>query len=47
MRYVNIPIGDKEYPKAEQVSQFLKLTERSRRRASFTCTAPAAGTVQV
>jgi len=25
MHYVNIPMGDKEYPKAEQVNQFLKL----------------------
>jgi protein tyrosine/serine phosphatase len=27
MRYVNIPMGDKEYPKLEQVSQFLKLVD--------------------
>jgi protein tyrosine/serine phosphatase len=26
MRYVNIPMGDKEYPKLDQVNQFLKLT---------------------
>jgi protein tyrosine/serine phosphatase len=25
MHYVNIPMGDKEYPKIEQVNQFLKL----------------------
>lgn len=27
MRYVNIPMGDKEYPKLEQVNQFLKLVD--------------------
>jgi protein tyrosine/serine phosphatase len=27
MRYVNIPMDDKEYPKSEQVSQFLKLVD--------------------
>jgi protein tyrosine/serine phosphatase len=27
MRYVNIPMGDKEYPKLDQVNQFLKLTD--------------------
>ena len=27
MRYVNIPMGDKEYPKLDQVNQFLKLVE--------------------
>jgi protein tyrosine/serine phosphatase len=25
MRYVNIPMGDKEYPKVEQVNEFLNL----------------------
>ena len=27
MHYVNIPMGDKEYPKAEEVTQFLKLVD--------------------
>ena len=27
MHYVNIPMGDKEYPKAEEVAQFLKLVD--------------------
>lgn len=27
MRYVNIPMGDKEYPKLDQVNQFLKLVD--------------------
>ena len=27
MHYVNIPMGDKEYPKLEQVNQFLKLAD--------------------
>lgn len=27
MRYVNIPMGDREYPKLEQVNEFLKLTD--------------------
>ncbi len=27
MHYVNIPMGDKEYPRLEQVSQFLKLVD--------------------
>jgi protein tyrosine/serine phosphatase len=27
MRYVNIPMSDSDYPKAEQVSQFLKLVD--------------------
>jgi protein tyrosine/serine phosphatase len=27
MHYVNIPMGDKEYPKLDQVSQFLKLVD--------------------
>ena len=27
LRYVNIPMGDKEYPKIEQVNQFLKLVD--------------------
>jgi len=29
MRYVNIPMGDKQYPKIEQVNQFLKLVNDS------------------
>jgi protein tyrosine/serine phosphatase len=29
MRYVNIPMGDKEYPKLDQVNQFLKLTDEA------------------
>ena len=27
MRYVNIPMGDKQYPKAEEITQFLKLVD--------------------
>ena len=27
MRYINIPMGDKEYPKLEQVNEFLKLVD--------------------
>jgi protein tyrosine/serine phosphatase len=27
MRYVNIPMGDKEYPKIDQVNEFLKLVD--------------------
>jgi protein tyrosine/serine phosphatase len=27
MRYVNIPMGDKEYPKLEQVNEFLRLVD--------------------
>jgi protein tyrosine/serine phosphatase len=29
MRYVNIPMSDKDYPKAEQIEQFLKLVDES------------------
>jgi protein tyrosine/serine phosphatase len=28
MRYVNIPMGDKEYPKGDQIDQFLKLVDQ-------------------
>ena len=42
MRYVNIPMVDKGYPKMEQVNEFLKLV-MILPPASFSCTVPAAG----
>ena len=41
MRYINIPMSDSEYPRAEQIAMFLKLAGDPAT-ASSSCTVPAA-----